>query len=120
MTLPDRLLPSALYRYDVSGGSIRPFITFKSQAHPDMTYDSGKLAHRPSGRGRVGVGKIHWGRVILCGILAGLTWTILSSIVTAVVGKDFAAAVPDARLTAPKAGLVVFFVRATAQGQRQL
>jgi len=40
------------------------------------------------------MGKINWGRVVLCGIVAGLAWTVLSSIITAFVERDFVAAVP--------------------------
>ena len=54
------------------------------------------------------VGSINWGRVLLCGLVAGLVWTLLSSVVTVLVGNDFAAAVPGNRLSAPSTGLVVF------------
>ena len=40
--------------------------------------------------------------------MAGFAWTVLSSVVTAAVGKDFAAAVPGNRLAAPSAGFVTF------------
>ena len=52
--------------------------------------------------------KINWGRVVLCGIVAGLAWTVLSSIVTAFFARDFVAAVPGGRLSAPSLGLVAF------------
>ena len=54
------------------------------------------------------MGKINWGRVVLCGIVAGLAWTVLSSIVTVFFAKDFVAAVPGGRLSAPSGGLVAF------------
>lgn len=56
------------------------------------------------------VGRINWGRVLLCGLVAGLVWTLLSSVVTVFVGYDFAAAVPGNRLSAPSTGLVVFLL----------
>jgi len=54
------------------------------------------------------MGKINWGRVVLCGIAAGLTWTALSSVITAFVARDFVAAVPGGRLSAPGGSLVAF------------
>ncbi len=54
------------------------------------------------------MGRINWGRVLACGIVAGLVWTLLSSILTTFVAYDFVAAVPGGRLSAPRAGLVVF------------
>ena len=54
------------------------------------------------------MGKINWGRVVLCGIVAGLGWTVLSSIITAFVERDFVAAVPRGRLSAPSGGLIAF------------
>jgi hypothetical protein len=54
------------------------------------------------------MGRINWGRVLLCGLVAGLVWTLLSSVLTTFVGYDFVAAVPGGRLSAPRVGLVVF------------
>jgi hypothetical protein len=54
------------------------------------------------------MGRINWRRVVLCGIVAGLAWTVLSSIITAVFARDFVAAVPGGRLSAPSGSLVVF------------
>jgi hypothetical protein len=54
------------------------------------------------------VGRINWGRVLLCGLVAGFVWTLLSAVVTVLVGYDFAAAVPGNRLSAPSSGLVAF------------
>ena len=44
--------------------------------------------------------KINWSRVFLCGLLAGSIWIILGSVVTAVLGRDFAA-LPNNRLASP-------------------
>jgi hypothetical protein len=54
------------------------------------------------------MGRINWGRVVLCGLVAGVVWTVLGSVVTVLVGREFAAAVPGGRLSAPKLGFVVF------------
>jgi len=54
------------------------------------------------------MGRINWGRVLSCGSVAGVVWTVLSTVVTVLVGHDFAAAVPGHRLAAPSGGLVVF------------
>ena len=54
------------------------------------------------------MGKINWIRVVLCGIVAGLTWTVLSSLITAFLSKNFVAAVPGGRLSTPNASLVTF------------
>jgi hypothetical protein len=54
------------------------------------------------------MGKINWGRVLLCGIVAGVVWTVLSAVVTVLVGHDFVAAVPGNRLSAPGVSLVAF------------
>lgn len=53
---------------------------------------------------------MNWGRVLLCGIVAGLVWTLLSSVVTVLVAHDFAAAVPGNRLSAPGGGLITFLL----------
>ena len=52
--------------------------------------------------------KINRRRVVLCGIVAGLVWTVLSSLVTAFVARDFVAAVPGGRLSATSSGLIPF------------
>jgi hypothetical protein len=54
------------------------------------------------------MGRMNWGRVLRCGLVAGLVWTVLGSLLTAFVGHDFAAAVPGGRLSAPGIGLVAF------------
>ena len=54
------------------------------------------------------MGRINWGRIVPCGLVAGFVWTLLSSLVTVFVGHDFATAVPGNRLSAPSGGLVTF------------
>ncbi len=52
------------------------------------------------------MGKINWGRVFLCGLVAGLLWSLLSLTPLVLVGGDLISAVP--RLAAPSRGLFVF------------
>ncbi len=40
------------------------------------------------------MGKIDWGRVVLCGLLAGAVWGVVSAIVLPLVGRDLLAALP--------------------------
>ncbi len=54
--------------------------------------------------------KMNWRRVVLCGIVACLVWTVLSSLITAYLSKDFVAAVPNHRLAKPGVGIVVFLL----------
>jgi hypothetical protein len=54
------------------------------------------------------MGKINWVRVFLCGLVAGLVWTLLSIVITASVGYDFVAAVSGGKLYAPRTELVAF------------
>ncbi len=54
--------------------------------------------------------RINWARVLLCGLVAGLVWTVLSSVVTVLAGQSFSAAVPGNRLAAPGAGLILFLL----------
>ena len=56
------------------------------------------------------MGRINWGRVLLGGLVAGLVWTLLSSAVTVLAGREFAAAVPGHRLSSPTAGIVLFLL----------
>ena len=49
--------------------------------------------------------RINWSRVLLCGLLAGVVWIVLGSIVTALLGRAFAA-LPHNRLGAPTPGFV--------------
>jgi len=51
--------------------------------------------------------KINWSRVLACGLLAGVVWIILGSVVTALVGRDFAA-LPNNRLAQPTSGFILF------------
>jgi hypothetical protein len=44
--------------------------------------------------------KINWSRVLGCGLLAGIVWIILGSLVTSLLGRDFAA-LPNNHLGAP-------------------
>ena len=44
--------------------------------------------------------RVNWPRVFGCGTLAGIVWVVLGTIVTALLGRDFAA-VPHNRLGAP-------------------
>jgi hypothetical protein len=53
------------------------------------------------------VSKINWSRVLGCGLLAGLVWIILGSVVTALLGREFAA-LPNNHLGAPTPGFVLF------------
>jgi hypothetical protein len=58
----------------------------------------------------VEMGKINWARVIVCGIVAGLVWTVLTSLITTFFSKEFVAAVPGGRLAAPPHGMVAFLL----------
>jgi len=53
--------------------------------------------------------KINWTRVLGCGLLAGLVWIILGSLVTALLGRDFAA-LPGNHLGRPTLGFVALNV----------
>jgi hypothetical protein len=52
----------------------------------------------------------NWPRVFVCGLVAGVVWTVLSSVVTVLAGHEFAATVPGNRLAAPDAGFVAFLL----------
>ena len=57
------------------------------------------------------MGNINWGRVFLCGILTGGVWGVLATIMVALVGRDFLAAVPAGHPFPPtSAGLLAFFI----------
>ncbi len=56
------------------------------------------------------MGKIKWSRVILCGVLTGVVYTVLSAISTWYVGAGFNSAVPGNRIFAPSAGLAAFLL----------
>jgi len=51
------------------------------------------------------MGKINGRRVVSCGLLAGVVWIVLGSVVTALLGRDFAA-LPHNRLGAPSPGFL--------------
>jgi hypothetical protein len=53
--------------------------------------------------------KPNWRRVLGCGLLAGIVWIVLGSVVTALVGRDFAA-LPNNRLAHPTPGFIVLNV----------
>ena len=50
--------------------------------------------------------KINWRRVLGCGVLAGVVWIILGTIVTSVLAREFIA-LPNNRLGAPTPGFIV-------------
>lgn len=49
---------------------------------------------------------LNWRRILGCGLLAGVVWIVLGSIVTALLGRDFAA-VPHNRLANPTPSFIV-------------
>ena len=51
--------------------------------------------------------KINWSRLLVCGVVAGIVWIILGAIVTALLGRDFAA-LPSNNLGKPTPGFVLF------------
>jgi hypothetical protein len=55
------------------------------------------------------MGKINWSRVLGCGLLAGVVWIILGSLVTSLLGRDFAA-LPNNHLGAPTPSFLVINV----------
>jgi len=54
------------------------------------------------------MGRINWSRIIICGLVTGVIWTILSAISTWYLGADFNAAVPGNKILSPSAGLAAF------------
>ena len=52
--------------------------------------------------------EINWLRVIICGVLVGVIWTVTSAISTWYLGGAFNAAVPGNRIFAPSVGLASF------------
>jgi hypothetical protein len=50
--------------------------------------------------------KINWSRVLGCGLLAGIVWIVLGSLVTSLLGRDFAA-LPNNHLGAPTASFLL-------------
>jgi hypothetical protein len=53
--------------------------------------------------------KLNWSRVLGCGLLAGIVWIMLGSVVTALLGRDFAA-LPNNHLAKPTLGFILFNV----------
>ncbi|MFZ0702187.1 MAG: hypothetical protein WBE47_10480 [Candidatus Acidiferrales bacterium] len=51
--------------------------------------------------------RINWPRVVGCGLLAGIVWIILGSLVTAWLGRNFAA-LPNNHLGKPTPGFMAF------------
>jgi hypothetical protein len=49
---------------------------------------------------------MNWPRILFGGILAGVAWTVLSSVITAFASREFVAAVPQGRLSSPSGGLI--------------
>ncbi len=50
--------------------------------------------------------RINWSRVLGCGLLAGVVWIVLGTIVTALLARDFIA-LPGNRLAAPTLGFTL-------------
>ena len=40
------------------------------------------------------MGRINWGRVVLCGLVTGVVWGVVSAVVFPLVAKEFMAALP--------------------------
>ena len=53
--------------------------------------------------------KPNWARVLGCGLVAGVVWIMLGSVVTALLGRDFAA-LPNNRLAKQTLGFILFNV----------
>ena len=51
--------------------------------------------------------KLNWFLVLGCGLLAGIVWIMLGSVVTALLGRDFAA-LPNNHLAKPTLGFILF------------
>ena len=51
--------------------------------------------------------KVNWSRIFLGGLVAGIVWIMLGGMVTAVLGRDFAA-LPNNHLGKPTTGFVLF------------
>lgn len=55
------------------------------------------------------MGKLNWPRMFWYGLMAGIIWIILGSLVTALLGRDFAA-LPNNHLGKPSPGFLLFNV----------
>jgi len=53
--------------------------------------------------------KVNWSRVLGCGLVAGIVWILLGSVVTALLGRDFAA-LPNNHLGKPTSGFILLNV----------
>jgi hypothetical protein len=53
--------------------------------------------------------RLNWSRVLGCGLVAGAVWIILGAVVTALLGRDFAA-LPNNHLARPTLNFVLFNV----------
>jgi hypothetical protein len=53
--------------------------------------------------------KLNWWRVLGCGLVAGIIWIMLGSMVTALLGRDFAA-LPNNHLGKPSLGFILLNV----------
>ncbi len=53
--------------------------------------------------------KPNWSRVLGCGLVAGFVWILLGSVVTALLGRDFAA-LPNNHLGKPTPGFILLNV----------
>src|SRR6266568_4636041 len=63
-----------------------------------------------------GYGRINWVRVLFCGVVTGVVWTVLSAISTWYVGADFNSAVPGIKIFAPSAGLAACLLTVNLAG----
>ena len=59
-----------------------------------------------------GKGFSPWGRILVCGLLAGGAWTLLSIALLAMLGADFLAALPTRRPETPGTGLHLLLIGA--------
>jgi len=53
--------------------------------------------------------KVSWSRVFGCGLVSGVVWIVLGSMVTALLGRDFAN-LPNNHLARPTLGFILFNV----------
>lgn len=82
---------------------------FVSHAGATLFEGAGKWARRYNARGLESMRKINWSRVLLGGLLAGGIWIVLGAIVTALLGRDFAA-LPNNHLGTPTPGFILINV----------
>ncbi len=52
------------------------------------------------------MGRVNWVRVVLCGLIAGVVWSLLAMVNMTFFGADFQAAVPGSTLVRPKAAFL--------------